>query len=244
MGRKLDSHVNSHVGGPATTVSPASGLHAPRWERSGRSGLRRRQRRVSDRRVIVLASSPAGTLEVQMKKSTDEQPEAPKSYQTDPAKVKAGHVMAITHFVRVELVVPCIASHPDQGVAEINVRNLGAGPSSFLVQGGDLIRSMASADLFEAEERVTKTRAAELLVTAYNRPFTVCFSKRDGSEHVLRGRLVQPEPLLGRSMCEDLDIDLEESAAPVGKRPSRLRLVDHRTIKWLVLDGVRYNVAK
>jgi hypothetical protein len=50
---------------------------------------------------------------------------------------------------------------------------------------------------------------------------------------VLRGRLVEPNGLLGRSLCEDLEL-------PEGQ--NRLREVDHRTIKYLVVDGVRYSV--
>ena len=39
--------------------------------------------------------------------------------------------------------------------------------------------------------------------------------------------------LLGRSLCEDLDL-------PEGR--NRLREVDHRTIKYLIVDGVKYVV--
>ena len=57
--------------------------------------------------------------------------------------------------------------------------------------------------------------------------------KQDGTERTLRGKLVKPEPLLGRSMVEDLDSD---------DKKNRLRQVDHRTINWLVVDGVKYTV--
>jgi len=75
-------------------------------------------------------------------------------------------------------------------------------------------------------------KAAEILVNAYHRPLTVCFVKNDGTERTLRGRLVKPEPLLGRSTVEDLDVT----------NGNRLRLVDHRTIKWIVVDGTKYTV--
>jgi len=100
------------------------------------------------------------------------------------------------------------------------------------VQGQPLIENSFSADQYESEEKVTKMKAAEILVHAYNRPLTVCFVKADGTERTLRGRLVKPEPLLGRSSVEDLDI----------KSNNRLRLVDHRTLKWIIVDGTKYVV--
>ena len=71
---------------------------------------------------------------------------------------------------------------------------------------------------------------AELLINARNIPFTVCFEKQNGEERVLRGRLISHEALLGRSSVEDLDL-------PAG---DRTRLVDHRTLKFLILNGVKY----
>ena len=106
----------------------------------------------------------------------------------------------------------------------------------FQVQGKELIERGCSADQFQEEIKVTKTRAAEILITSYNRPFTVCFEKQSGGgERVLRGRLVAPEPLLGRSMVEDLDLAPNEH---------RQRLVDHRTIKYLIVNGSKYVVGK
>lgn len=105
--------------------------------------------------------------------------------------------------------------------------------SEFFVEGNELIEKSFSADQFNSEVKLGKQALAEKLIHAYNRPFTVCFTKTDDADRVLRGRLIEPEPLLGRSMVEDLDL--------TGKH--RLRLVDHRTIKWLVVDGIKY-VAK
>jgi hypothetical protein len=105
----------------------------------------------------------------------------------------------------------------------------------FKVEGQQLIESSLSADQFHTTKKTTKTKVAEMLVQAYNRPFTVCFTKTDGKERTLRGRLIQPEPLLGRSMVEDLDLE---------RTTHRMRQVDHRTIKFLILDGVKYEVRK
>jgi hypothetical protein len=102
----------------------------------------------------------------------------------------------------------------------------------FFVNGKDLIESAMSADQHDEEEKIAKTKVAEILINAHNRPLSVCFEKADGTERILRGRLVASEPLLGRSKVEDLDI----------KDKNRIRLVDHRTLRWLILDGKKYVV--
>jgi len=104
----------------------------------------------------------------------------------------------------------------------------------FRVQGKDLVERGLSADQFEQEIKVTKTRVAEILISSYNRPLTVCFEKLDGTERVLRGRLVRPEPLLGRSMVEDLDVTTCHLHV----------VVDHRKIKYLIVEGVKYEVKQ
>lgn len=103
------------------------------------------------------------------------------------------------------------------------------GDFEFEIHGTALISQVQSADRYHTEEKVNKTKAAEILVSSYNTPFTVVFDKDDGTERKLRGRLIHPEPLLGRSMVHDFDAD-----GP--------RLVDHRTIKSLTVNGVKYTV--
>lgn len=147
-----------------------------------------------------------------------------KINKIDPEKIQKDHLMAFVHYVKVGTV-----SH---GHDEIYVEDLDNEIKSLHVRGKELLANAYSADLYTEEETVGKTRAAEILVNSPNRPLTVCFEKQDGTERTLRGRLVRPEPLLGRSMVEDLDL--------TGK--DRLRQVDHRTIKFIIVDGVKYNV--
>jgi hypothetical protein len=146
------------------------------------------------------------------------------SHPVDPDKIKPGDIMSLTYYVRVKRSSP--------GQAAMTVDDLDHGVEDIEVGGEGLIRSAKSADQFHEVQRVSKTRAAELLVGAHGLPFTVAFRRSDGAERTLRGRLVQPEPLLGRSLVEDLDI----------RSGNRMRLVDHRTIRRLILDGVRYDV--
>jgi len=149
-----------------------------------------------------------------------------KVNKVDPGKVTKGHLMAFLYYAMVDNVAP--------GGVSVQVTGLDNNQGKFGVHGVELIRNAFSADQFAEEEKITKTKAAELLISSYNRPFTVCFEKQDKTERVLRGRLIAAEPLLGRSHVEDLD-------ETDGKR---LRLVDHRTIKYLIVDGVKYTVSK
>lgn len=149
-----------------------------------------------------------------------------KTHKVDPGKVTRGHLMAFLYYAKVDTAGP--------GGNSIQVNGLDNNQGQFGVHGRQLIENAYSADLYEEEEKVTKTKAAELLISSYNRPFTVCFEKQDGKERVLRGRLLAAEPLLGRSHVEDLD-------EPDGKR---VRLVDHRTIQYLIVEGVKYTVGK
>jgi len=102
----------------------------------------------------------------------------------------------------------------------------------FTVSGLRLIDQFIAADLFTKIVKVTRTQLAQHLVSAGVKPFTVGFIKADGSERTLRGKLVDHEDLLGRSMVRDFDITEGDA----------LRQVDHRTIQWLIVGDVRYEL--
>lgn len=146
-----------------------------------------------------------------------------ETVKLDARKVKSNDVMAITYFVRTLRV--------ENGGQKVLMEDLDSG-QKFWLEGKDLLERSTSADQVLTEKKVTKTEAAELVVSAHNVPFTVCFDKVDGTERVMRCRLVSPEPLLGRSHVVDLDITEKHN----------LRQVDHRSIKWLILNTVKYVV--
>lgn len=154
---------------------------------------------------------------------------AKKTHKVDHKSVKVGDIHAFLYYARVTRV--------ERGGEVLGVKNLYNG-QDFNVSGSELIQESFSADYAKEVVTVTKTRAAELLVESYPRPFTVVYIKQgkkpgeEGEERTLRGRLVRPEPLLGRSHVEDFDIT----------DGARLRLVDHRTIKSITLDGVMHKV--
>ena len=142
----------------------------------------------------------------------------------DNTKVQANHIMAIVHFVKVKSV---------NGGQRMQVNNLDLlDDSEFGVQGAPLIQQCFSSDLFASVERKTKTEIATILSRSFNRPFTVCFEKKDGEMRILRGRLIDSDPTLGYTDVEDLD-------KPIG---DRYRQVDNRNIDWLIVDNVKYEL--
>lgn len=142
----------------------------------------------------------------------------------DHTKVEKDDLMCFTYFVKV--------SRIQNGGTRLTVSDLDDGGNEIVVDGTELIQKSYSADRYEDEVKEARTRVAEVLIHSHNRPFTVCYDKQDGTERTLRGRLIKPEPLLGRSLVEDLDVDGDH----------RERLVDHRTLKWLIVDGVKHVV--
>lgn len=137
------------------------------------------------------------------------------------------------------------------------------------VTKGVIEEGMHSASQYTSEEKVTRTQLCEILERAGDTVFTVCFHKKikekdvsesvlaalegadfedakalekivrstlktalQGTERTLVGYLIQTEAKMGRSEV----IDLEAQGS------HRLRLVDHRTIDWIIIKNVRYSV--
>jgi hypothetical protein len=140
-----------------------------------------------------------------------------KKHPPTPQTIKSDDLIAIIHYAKVK------NAKPD--TEEWFVEDVDS-------PGKELVARALSADQVVEEVKVTKMQAAEVLIESHNKPFTVNFVKADGNERTLRGRLIRPEPLLGRSMVEDLD----EATS------NKLRQVDHRTINWLIVEGVKYVV--
>jgi hypothetical protein len=158
---------------------------------------------------------------------TDKKPvhETRETFKVDPAKVKPNDLMAIIYYVKVGLV--------DKNHQGMVVKDISRGLSEIRVNGSELISSSLSADFFEKEVKATMTDLLEIFTTSPNRPLTVCFLKKDGSERVLRGRWLSEVPKRGYSYCEDMDVVKTD-------KEKGIREVDHRNIQWLVVDGVKY----
>jgi hypothetical protein len=149
-----------------------------------------------------------------------------KVNKLEPGKVKVGDIMAFTYFVKVARV-------QDGGNALIT-ENLDGSNTEIMFRGRDLIEGAASADQHSEEQKIGITKAEELLTTSYNRVMTVLFTKKDGSERKMRCRYLRPGSL-AHSIVEDL-----EKADP----KDRIRQVDHRTVRWIIVDGIKYTVGK
>lgn len=93
------------------------------------------------------------------------------------------------------------------------------------------IKDAWSAESFKKEEKLCRSEVVRRLLDAGVRPFTVEFIKADGEDRKLRGTFLKGEPTLGRSIVKDLDLSEDN-----------VRLVDHRTIKSLIIDNIKYIV--
>ncbi|MGD1712750.1 hypothetical protein [Dapis sp. BLCC M172] len=134
------------------------------------------------------------------------------------------------------------------------------------VAKGIVEEGMYFAQQYEKEQKVSRTELCELLESAGDTVFTVNFRKKikeedvleavlstlkgqeltspqaqkqlkasvkqalQGEERTLVGYLLQTEPKMGRSQVIDLEAEGEH----------RTRLVDHRTINWLILKNIKY----
>lgn len=144
--------------------------------------------------------------------------------KVDPGQVKVGDIMTFTYYVKVK----------NATSDRLIVEDLDHENSELQINGTELIQNALSANFFTETQKIGKTQAAEILVQSVNRPFSVSFVKADGTSRELIGRLIKPEPLLGRSMVEDLELPKSEK--------NRIRQVDHRTIEWIIVEGVKYTV--
>lgn len=136
------------------------------------------------------------------------------------------------HSVNDVIAVVRYAKVLQRGADNVEVEDLDHG-NQFYVRGNSLVDSLDNASVYEKTEKLPLTQVAEKVSSAFGIPVSVCFDKKEGEERVLVGRLKSAEPLLGRSYYEDLEV-------PRGEH--RLRQVDHRTLKWAIINKVKYVV--
>jgi hypothetical protein len=165
---------------------------------------------------------------------------APKTHKVAFKDIKVGDLMAVTLYVKVTG-----KGKNAVGLDAVQVANADAGPATLELAGAELIEAASSANQFQEEVLVSKTKAAEILADLQarhdRRPFQVAFVKKDGSDRVLNGRMIPSiESPLGYSSVEDLDLPVIDAAT--GKSNHRVRQVDHRTIKYVVINGVKNTV--
>lgn len=128
--------------------------------------------------------------------------------------------------------------------------------------------SMVSTTQFSETKKVTRTRLAQIIEQLGHLPFAVCFTKKvepnaiadaldpkelgsqakrrkivkqlmEGEERVMHCKLqrsIEDDPLMELGRYKVIDLENSKPHHPA------LRLVDTRTIKWLVVDGVKFEV--
>ncbi len=178
------------------------------------------------------------------------------------SRLQSGHVLAEVSYYTVHAV--------DSDTAVLK----NAAGRLIKVSRGIIEQDMTSANQVNEEREVSLTEAVGILQGAGNGVFTVNYHKKadresiaayaakyidslggaiipaltpkqiaqivnegsKGEERTLVGHLVNAEPMLGRSQVIDLQLPPDTG--------HRLRLVDHRTINWLIFEGIKYNVKK
>jgi hypothetical protein len=153
-------------------------------------------------------------------------PDAKIVHKPQLEKVKPGELITLIHYVKVKEV--------DVFNQSVVVENLDDRGKYIKYQGKELISNGFSADQFEEEKVLSRTKVARMLMNhCQNRPITVNFVKKDGTERTMRGRLLDNEDdVFGYSLVEDLDCT----------DAHRIRQVDRSTLNWLIVDGVKYTV--
>ena len=137
-------------------------------------------------------------------------------------KIKEKDVISLTKYARVKSVFGTTVRAVDLHDGK-----------DFEIHGKDLQDTCMSADFFYDTEKSSRTKLVEVLIGSWGRPFTAVFDKADKKERTVRGRLLSTnENQFGRSTVEDLD-------KPDGER---IILVDHRTLKSIVVDNVKFTL--
>lgn len=88
---------------------------------------------------------------------------------------------------------------------------------------------------FNEEIRISLSNVIRLLEESYPFPFTVEFTKQDGSSRTLHGIFSELDSKLGRTLAIDLEKTVDVDAPA-------LRQIDNRTIKTLITKGIKYKV--
>lgn len=154
------------------------------------------------------------------------------NHTVDPAKIEVGDVMAFLNYVKVK-------TKSTDGTTLI-VSDLENPGKEIRVAGDDLIRKSLSANQFAETVTMSRRKVIRKLISSPNRPITVSFTKKDGSERILRGRLAYSDPWSeqGDEMLDGytLMVDLEVATG------DPIRNVDNRTIEYVITDGVKFLV--
>lgn len=173
--------------------------------------------------------------------------------------MKKGEIISVTEYAKVVK-----TGKTDSGSEAVWVKNLENGQEYGIEM--EVADQYLSADTYDREEKLPLTQIVEILESVGDKVFTANFNKKPkdadvvkaisqlpvsdlqnkkklaecfkGEERTLRGRMIAPEPKLGRSTVIDLDID----KVMKGDYDTRIRLIDHRSLNWLIVNKTKYIV--
>lgn len=174
----------------------------------------------------------------------------------DSDKLQVGHFLSRVSYVRVKEILETTVVVENQF------------DFSWTIGKPIVAKEMVSAHQVDEEKKITRTEIVKILENAGDTIFSVCFTKKisekpiadrlatltpedlespkkrralakeftHGETRTLVGYLYNADPEMGRSIVIDLE-------APEDNYESKKRLVDHRTIEWLIFNKIKY-VAK
>lgn len=176
--------------------------------------------------------------------------------------LKTGDVLSETSFYKVEKVVG--------NKVQLGMEN----GESVVLDEGYVNSFLSSADQYSKEEAVTRTEMGEIMIKSSFRALTASYQKQvkdtdiqkeiqdaydnstpkefgtkmkaavkkglNGEERIMKGRHFGVQDVNGRLSFVDMGIDRDTSKT----YDTRLRLLDPRTLNWLIVDDVKYIIKK
>lgn len=117
---------------------------------------------------------------------------------------------------------------------EIYVEDMQNG-MQFFIEGVKLIENLDSAAQYTETKKCSKHELVSALQNAKDKVFTVSFTKQNGEVRILTGHLISFDGMLGRTQVRDLEAE---------DKTKNIKLIDNRTIAWLVLNNVKHVAQK
>jgi hypothetical protein len=156
-------------------------------------------------------------------------------HKVDFDQVKVGDLLLLSRYVTVATVTK-VADSPGvtHSMSFIDCEQ----PWQVTIEGEKQVTRITSADLVVETVKLPRAEIIKILLESAGRPITINWTKKDGASRTLRGRFASADKRdLGYSYVVDLDLPRPEEE---GGTDNRLRLVDHRTLHWLIDAGVKY----
>ncbi len=148
--------------------------------------------------------------------------------------IKVNDFVQLTHNCIVQSIVEI-----EDGRSTINVKNVDLG-TEFSITGDKLIDEVLSANDVLKEERVSQNEVIDKLVESNGKILSANFDKKDGNNRTIYGIFFSLDMRRGYSNV----IDLEKPRVIGNGYDNRLKKVNHNTLHWVIIEGVRWVTKK